>query len=219
MLELKWQNTADLNRLANAMGRLNGGQRHLALQRAVNHTGTIAKNVVKQALVKQTGLSPRAIEKALKVSRASGAFLDKSTGEAIAIQGGNIVYAITTSGGDISLKYFRKRETTKGVVATVFGKQKLYPGSFIKGGRFPNRKSAKSLGGHVYERTGSIIKATRGKSEGKKVSQIRLLDSGVVIPAEMLKGAAAAAFQRTVNERLPNRVMHEINHLCPGIFL
>lgn len=219
MLELKWQDTSDLNRLANAMGRLNSGERQLVLQRAVNHTGTIAKNAVKQALVKQTGLSPRTIEKALKVRRASGAFLDKSSGEAIAINGGNLVYAITTSGGDISLKYFRKRETAQGVVATVFGKQKLYMGSFLKGGRFPNRKPAKSLGGHVYERTGNIIRATKGKREGKKVSEIRLVDSGVIIPAEMLKGASAEAFQRTVNERLPNRVTHELNRLCPGIFL
>lgn len=221
MLELKWQDVSGMQRLGNAMGLLNSHQKHLVLQRAVNHTGDKARTQVVRALVKQTGLPSGVLKKALKVGRAYGASEDpiQFAKAQLSSRPGSLVYLVTARGGDISLKYFKPRETMAGVTAAPFGKRSLFAGSFMKGGQFPNRKGAKTLNGHVYERTGSRIIATRGKREGKKISEIKLKDSGVIIPEQMLKGASAEAFRSTVEQHLPNRVTHELNRLCPGIFL
>lgn len=216
MLELKWQDISGMQRLGNAMGRLDSHQKHLVLQRAVNHTGDKARTQVVRALAKQSGLPVGVIKKAVRTGRAWGAGVGTDT----FVPGrGSLVYVMSSKGGDISLKYFKPRETMAGVTAAPFGKRQLFAGSFMKGGQFPKRKGAKTLNGHVFERTGSRIIATRGKREGKKISEIKLKDSGVIIPEQMLRGASADAFRSTVEQYLPGRVMHELNRLCPGIFL
>lgn len=200
-LTLKWQDVSGLVRMSNALGRLDSHQKHLALQRAVNHTGAKARTQVIRALAEQTGLRYGVIKSAVRTGKAWGASSTSFT------EGrGSLTYVLSSKGGDISLKYFRARETRAGVTAAPFGKRELREGTFIKGGRFPNRVAANGLNGHVYKRTGQ----GRGPLE--------LQNSGVVIPAEMLKGAPREAFLKTVNEELPNRVMHEIERLAPGIF-
>lgn len=202
MLELKWQDISGMQRLGNAMGRLDSHQRHLVLQRAVNHTGGKAETKVIRTLAKQTGLAYGVIKKAVRRGKAWGASVTKfEEGR------GSLTYTISTKGGDISLKYFKARETMGGVSAAPFGKRTLFARTFIKGGLFPNRKTATGLNGHVYLRT--------GKGRGP----LELKDSGVIIPEQMLQGATAEAFTSTVTESLPPRVLHEINRLCPGIFL
>ncbi|MGQ2968905.1 MAG: hypothetical protein ACT6RF_09170 [Allorhizobium sp.] len=205
MLELKWQDISGMQRLGNAMGRLDSHQRHLVLQRAVNHTGDKARTQVIRALAKQTGLGYGVIKSAVRTGRAWGAGADAQT---FAPGRGSLVYVMSSTGGDISLKFFKARETLKGVTAAPFGKRKLFPRTFMKGGRFPNRKDAKRLNGHVYRPLG---KSWRGPVEFQ--------NSGVVIPEQMLQGATAEVFAKAVSEQLPPRVMHEINRLCPGIFL
>lgn len=211
MLELKWQDVSGMQRLGNALGRLDSHQKHLVLQRAVNHTGDKARTQVIRALAKQTGLGYGVIKNAVRTGRAWGAGLDAKT---FTPGRGSLVYVMSSRGGDISLKYFKARETLKGVTAAPFGKRKLFPGSFIMGGRFPRRKEASGMGGHVYE---PISREKTGKSTWGR--QVEFKDSGVVIPEQMLKGATAEAFQKTVDQHLRPRVIHEINRLCPGIFL
>lgn len=212
MLELKWQDVSGLHRLSNAMGRLDSHQKHLVLQRAVNHTGDKARTQVVRVLAKQTGLPVGVIKKAVRTGRAWGA----GAGADTFVPGrGSLVYVMSSKGGDISLKYFKARETMSGVTAAPFGKRKLFAGTFLRGGKFPERnasfsvptKKAASLNGHVWKRA------------GKKRNPIELQNSGVIIPEQMLKGATADVFQSTVEKHLPGRVMHELNRLCPGIFL
>lgn len=191
MLRLRWQDVSGLQRVENAMGRLSSDQKYTVFRRAINHTGDKAKTVVIRELAAQTGLKQKVIRKAVKVKRANFSALE---------------YVMTTRGGDISLKFFGARETRKGVTAAPFGNRKLFAGAFMKGGRFPNRVTAKGLNGHVYER------------EGKGRVPLAFVDSGVIIPAEMVKGATASAFFDVVNRELPARVMHEIGFLAPGIF-
>lgn len=195
-IRIRWDDESGLKRLDNAMGMLSGQQKNVLLQRAVNHTGDKAKTQVIRALTKQTGLKRKVIVKAIRVKRA---FLGGSVG-------GSLDYVMSARGGDISLKYFAARETRKGVTAAPFGKRKLIAGSFIRGGRFPNRVAAKGLNGHVYLRTGESHRP------------LEFQDSGVVIPAEMISGATASIFLRTVEAELPKRAMHEINRLTGGIF-
>jgi hypothetical protein len=199
-IRIRWEDVSGLRRLDNAMGRLSSKQKAVVLQRAVNHTGGKARTQVIRALTAQTGLKRRTIVKAV---RARKAHLGSTNGVS---DGGSIAYVMSAQGGDIALKFFSPRETRQGVSAAPFGKRSLFAKTFIKGGRFPKRVTAKGLHGHVYERLGS----GRGPLD--------LHDSGVIIPAEMIKGATADAFWKAVEDDLPRRAMHEINRLAGGIF-
>lgn len=203
-LVINWRDVSGLRRLENAMARLDGPQKHMVLQRAVNHTGEKTRTQVTRVLARQTGLPYGVVKKALKVGKASGASI--TDGEITVRTDANLSYVITSTGGDISLKYFKARETRAGVTAAPRGQRQLFAGTFMKGGRFPNRVTAKGLNGHVYRRT--------GKGRGP----LELQDSGVIIPAEMISGASASAFTDIVEAELPKRVMHEIEYLAPGIF-
>lgn len=209
-IRIRWEDVHDLKRLDNAMGRLSAHQKHLVLQRAVNHTGGKAKTQVIRALSKQTGLKRGVIVSAIRVGKARGA--SAGNGDLFKEGQGSLVYEMSAKGGDISLKYFSPRETRKGVTAAPFGKRTLIAKSFIKGGRFPARqfnvptKGQSKLNGHVYLRAGSAR------------IPIVFQDSGVIIPAEMIKGATADAFRSTVEAELPKRAMHELSRLAGGIF-
>jgi hypothetical protein len=212
-LVLHWGDVSGLDRLANAMAKLDGPQKRLVLQRAVNHTGAKALTQVTRTLAKQTGLTNKVIRQTLKAGKARGTAMS-GDGEIVSHTDASFAYSINARGGDISLKYFKPRETKAGVTAAPFGKRELFAGAFLRGGRFPDRgksfnvptETAASLKGHVYKRL------------GKKRNPLELINSGVVIPAEMLTGASAAAFTKVVNDDLPKRVMHEIGYLVPGFF-
>lgn len=211
MLTIRWQVVSGMQRLGNAMGRLSDHQLHLALQRAVNHTGDKARTRVQRALAKQTGLGYGVIKRAIRVGRAWGAGTNAAGFKA---GRGSLDYVMSTKGGDISLKYFKARETRAGVTAAPFGQRKLFPGTFMKGGKFPERnrmhtvltKGEAALHGHVWKRI------------GKARTPLELQNSGVVIPEQMLIGETSDAFRTVVDDDLPKRVMHEINRLAPDIF-
>lgn len=195
MLLFKWNDVAGLKRLENAMARLNSAQRHMALQRAVNHTGDKALTKVTRVLSKQTGLPYGVIKKALKVEKASGAGI--SNGEIRVSTDAKLSYVIKSSGGDISLKYFKPRQTAQGVTAGPRGgRRRLFAGAFI----------VKAYDGHVFQRL------------GERRGPLKLLDSGVIIPTEMVSGDSAKVFNDVVEAELPKRVLHEIKYLAPGVF-
>lgn|GEM_PF-409418 len=202
-LEIRWQDISGLIRADNALKRLDSHAKHLVLQRAVNHTGDKARTKVIRALAKQTGLPYGLIKRAVRTGRAWGAGADAET---FTEGRGSLTYTLSSKGGDISLKYFKARETRAGVTAAPFGVRKLFAGTFMKGGRFPKRVTAKPLNGHVYNRA------------GKSRAPLEFNDSGVIIPAEMLKGETARAFLDVVETDLPPRVIHEIERLVPGFF-
>lgn len=214
-LEIRWQDISGLIRADNALKRLDSHAKHLVLQRAVNHTGDKARTQVIKVLANQTGLTQKLIRKAVRVGRAWGAGADAET---FTEGRGSLTYTLSTKGGDISLKYFKARETRAGVTAAPFGNRKLFAGTFMKGGHFPKRVAAKPLHGHVYKRIGEKIAASKGRYQGKMRQGLEFQDSGVIIPAEMLKGATARAFMDVVETDLPPRVIHEIERLVPGFF-
>lgn len=162
-----------------------GDQAPKALQRAVSRAGDQAKTQVTRALTKQTGLKRKTIVKAIKVTKPS--FKD-------------LTYTMESEGGNISVKYFSARETRKGVTASPWGQRKLFAGSFMRGGLFPNR-SGLVFGGHAFKRI------------GKKRRPIEKVKTGLFIPQEMITGATEAVFQRTVADVLPKRVAHELGRL------
>jgi hypothetical protein len=157
------------------------------LPRIVNQVGNRAKTQVIRNLTKQTGLPRKTIVKAVGVDPASTRGLS---------------YEMRTRGGNIRLKYLKPRETRAGVTAAPWGKRQLYPGTFMKGGAFPNRHGSVK-NGHVMRRL---------NTSGTKLTYER---SGMFIPTEMTKGATAAAFQRTAAPLLKERVEKVVAKLAP----
>ncbi|MGE3877176.1 MAG: hypothetical protein AB7F74_29810 [Parvibaculaceae bacterium] len=188
MLTVRWADTDGLRRFEEAMKALGDARLRQVANRAVNRAGDMARTQVRSVLPKQTGLKRRTIVKAVHVSRSNP---------------GTLVYTMAAKGGDVSLKYFGPRETRRGVSAAPFGNRQIFAGMFVKGGRFPNRVAI-NMGGHVFKRVGS------------KRTPIALQDSGVIIPAEMVKGATARAFETTVGRVLPQRMEHEIRRVTKG---
>jgi hypothetical protein len=179
--------TSDIRRIEEAMRR--GANRTPdAIRRAINWTGDRARTQVARVGAKQTGLPYRVIRRALVRKAANYSAL---------------VYRLRVRGGDVRLKYFKARETRRGVTAAPWGRRQLYAGAFIKGGRFPARVPL-GMGGQVFRRSGT----------GRK--PIQLMRSGLFIPEELVKGESAAAFQQTVTALLPGRVEHEIAFALSG---
>lgn len=159
------------------------------LPRIVNQVGNRAKTVVIRELTKQTGL-PRAT-----IVRAIG---NPSTARP-----GKLYYDMTTQGGNIRLKFLRPKETPAGVVARPFGKPTLYPGAFMRGGLFPDRKDVPDFHGHAFYRL---------NPSGTRITFAR---SGVFIPKEMTTGATSAAFHRVAAPLLKERVEAALDKLVP----
>jgi len=176
---------SELNQFGNMLGAL-GKNAPKVITRALNRTGDMGKTHVVRALAKQTGLPQKTIRKAVKVKRASWQDLE---------------YSLTSSGGDVALKFFKKRETPDGVVAhlgTARGKV-LFDRTFFRGGAFPRRVNLSAFGGHVLDRV----------SEYR--FDLKVVKSGVFIPIEMVEGETADAFEAVVADVLPRRLDHEIS--------
>lgn len=161
----------------------------VVLPRIVNQVGARAKTQVIRHLTKQTGLPRKTIAKAV--------------GDPTSARPGRLSYDMVTRGGNIRLKYLKPRETPAGVVAKPFGKPTLYPGAFLKGGAFPDRKVVARFDGHAFFRV------------NRSGTRIAFARSGVFIPVEMTRGATRSAFERTAAPLLKERVEAAIAKLVP----
>lgn len=193
MLTIRWADVEGLKRFEAGIRALGDRKMRAVGNRAVNRTGDMARTQVRRALTKQTGLKRRVIVEAVKVTRSTPATL---------------IYRMSAAGGDISLKHFAARETRRGVSAAPFGKRKIFAHTFIKGGLFPDRKTL-AYGGEVF--MPDLASSDWGRT-------FEVQKSGVVIPAEMVKGETKAAFERTVATVLPARLEHELHRATGGIF-
>lgn len=153
-----------------------------ALKRALAHTGRKAKTAMGRALVGQTGLKYKTTNKSLKPVV------------------GNDSYELRIAGGNIRLKFFKPRETRKGVSAAPWNQRRVYAKTFMKGGRFPNRKKL-NMNGAVVQRAGG------GRGPLKTVK------SGLYLPTEATSGASAAAFYATAQSELAPRLIHELGYV------
>lgn len=180
-----------LERFEDAVEKLGEKKAKVAYRRAINDAGRDTKTPTQRALAKQTGLKVKVTRKALVVSKASSHRLE---------------YKLTGHGGDISLKYFMAREIRKGVSAAPFGQRQVFARHFIKGARFPNRKTL-SMGGHVFE-------PSEAKTWGRTITKRQ---SGVIIPNEMVKGATAAAFERTGQAKLQEKIARHVQLMTKGV--
>lgn len=190
-VKLEWAD-ANLKKFGKDIAELNR-RFPKALPREINKVGARARTQVVRNLTTQTGLPRKTIVKAVKVSLAGGRKLS---------------YEMVTRGGEVRLKYLAPRETSKGVSAAPRGKRTVFPGTFMKGGRFPNRKIVPAFKGHVFRRIG-WGERTDG-TVGEKLTHAR---SGMTIPAEMTTGATRDAFERIAGPLLQQRVDALIGNL------
>jgi hypothetical protein len=156
-----------------------------AIGRAIKRTGDMTATRVVRSLTAQTGLRREVIARAVKKMPAG------------------MTYRLKTRGGNVALKYFKARETRKGVSAAPWNARRVFTGTFIKGGLFPKRVGL-NLGGQVFART------------GKGRVPIAKQKSGLFIPKEMVSGATAAEFLHAVRTILPPRLQHEIGAILGG---
>ena len=129
-------------------------------------------------------------------------------GETSRASWGNLTYKLTSRGGDISLKYYKPRETKGGVSAKLPTGQIFIGGAFLKSGARP-RRYAKSLQGHVY-----LNASGGGGAWGQPITKQK---SGIYIPDEMVSGATRVAFERGVAANLPADIGRQIYALLSGV--
>ncbi|WP_345819933.1 hypothetical protein ABC766_27265 [Methylobacterium fujisawaense] len=156
----------------------------------LNRMLTRTRSAVVPALTRQTGLSRRIIDKAVRTFRASPQ---------------NPRVMLLTRGGEISFRYFGAHEVPGGVAATVRGKADFVEGGFRRSGPRGRRVMVAKLNRQVYVNTDG--KRWRG--------HIRVEKTGVFIPYDMVSGQTAATFNRLVVTDLPAEVERELAKLLP----
>lgn len=165
-----------------------GAEGRVVLAAALNDAGVAVRGATVAAQTRQTGLDGRVVARSQRALPATPS---------------SLAFAIRSQGGDIRLKYFGAVETPAGVVAHPLGRAQVFARTFMKGGRFPDRVTVSRLGGQVYRRVDGA---------GRKM---RLVRSGVALPAEMVTGATAAAFRQGVATIAASTVVTRLGAMLP----
>lgn len=194
---IKGSGIARFDQAAKALGE---GKARRAYATAINHTGNIARTQAGRALSDQTGLSKTVGRKAMRrYDRASAA---------------NLTYTVNTQGGEIRVKFFRPRETRKGVTASPWNKRTLFASTFMRAGWWPSRVDKPNWNRQVFVRTGTS-KATRLHPGG--MDQFEVKKSDVIIPDEVQIGQTARAWEDAGRTRLQPRIEHQIRRITKGV--
>lgn len=188
-------------RYGNALAYLGQAGARTAMVRALNHEGNKGRTKVRRALSKQMRLPYGLMVKAV-VGKQAWAGVGASG------EGAKLEYVLKSRGGPISLKYYRAKETAKGLVSRAPGMEGPFPTAFLRGGPWPRtvgkagpRQPKLAFGGHA--------KMREGKSRLPLSSGVM---KGPAIPDEMVKGPSLAAFEN-IAPALERRVGHEIFRL------
>ncbi|WP_375663133.1 hypothetical protein [Bartonella sp. CL266QHHD] len=104
---------------------------------------------------------------------------------------------IIGSGTPIPLKFFKAKETKRGVTYKMFGKKEILPHAFIKGGSFPKRVELKKLNGNVFQRADGD-QFPIAKQEGPSIAKV------------MSKPEIASAIAQYANERLTENIQRQL---------
>jgi len=180
----------NLDRFGDAIAVLGTSRTRQALARAVNRVGTTAKGRAIRDVTYQSSIPRQLVKQQIVYRRATPGTLE-----------GRIV----AKGRPLSLKHFGALQLSYGVRAKVQRKLMRYLGAFM--GPSPGVIAPK-LGGHVFVRT-----TEKTWQNGRRLPIEMLF--GPSVPEEMVKGRAAAQFERTVETMLPQRVEHELRRLLP----
>ncbi|MCZ2204007.1 hypothetical protein [Bartonella sp. A05] len=143
------------------MTMLQAPRLHWALRNAVNDTAKQVERFTEQKVSKVASVQAKRVKKGVYVNT-------KATVD-------HLEADIRGSATLLPLKFFKARETKRGVVYTLFGRREIMPHGFIQGGKFPERVDLK-MGGNVFQivdgdrfpiakQTGTSIASVMSKSE------------------------------------------------------
>ncbi|WP_455475729.1 hypothetical protein [Bartonella sp. B17] len=104
---------------------------------------------------------------------------------------------IVGSGTPLPLKFFKAKETKRGVTYMMFGTKKILPHGFIKGGKFPQRVNLRRGGGNVFQRAG-----------GDQFPIVK--QEGISIAEVMSKPEIANSIVQHANERLTKNIQIQL---------
>ncbi len=119
-----------------------------AISKGINKAARTVSARFRRELVKTLGLGTAASGQGKRTGFVSRALRSRSS------KPSTLRYSLIAFGGPIPLKFFKARETRNGVSAAPMNQRQVFPGTFIKGGRFPTRVAIRSGNGHVFKRRG-----------------------------------------------------------------
>ncbi len=196
-----------------AFEKLGAGGTKKVLRLALNRAGQQAKTGVTRALVPQTGLKGATIRKAVKRVSVNSSADDLS-------------YTLMTKGGNIRLKYFKARETRRGVSAAPWNQRQVFASTFQRAGWWRSGRVDKpNWNRQVFERVGGTTKGFRRlrsaketwKNSKSRMDRFKVVRSDLYIPEEMIKGRSLAAWQSVMHAALTKRIAHELARSIPGM--
>lgn len=189
------------------------GKAKVAFSRAINRTGRTVGTEAGRILSKQTNLPMHTGPKAMRRK------VERSTPQ-------SLMYVINAQGGPISLKYFKPRETRKGVSAAPRNSRQVYASTFMRAGWWPKRVEKPAWNrqvfsrvndGHSYNYARIHPDVVSGRlKRGRVGTKFRKEKSDVVIPLEVVQGAVAEAWREGAR-RLQPRIEHEVRVITKGI--
>lgn len=165
---------------------LGDGKARNIYSRAINDTGAKSATATGRALSDQSGVNK-------KVGRKAVAKRTRSTPATLA-------FDIHVKGGEIRLKYFKPRETRRGVSAAPRNARQVFGGTFLKAGWWPKRVTKSNWNGQVFRMVGDKFQVAK---------------SDVVLPTEATAGQTADTFDKGKNA-LDVRVSHYLRRLAGG---
>lgn len=190
------ESDANLDRFENALASLGEDGAVKVLGRALNHTAGVTRTAVVRAASKQSSIPLRTVRASVDLIKARTSRTTRDELRAL----------IVGTGAPIPLREFKAKQFTWGVRAKVFGKSTRFPGLFIMAG---TPRSGKEVSrGHVFQNTRQF-----SVSSGR-ANRIERQD-GPAVPTEIIRGEAAKVFERTLADRLPKRVAHELERVLP----
>ncbi|CAK00819.1 hypothetical protein [Bartonella tribocorum] len=153
-----------------------------ALRNALNTAAKQVERFTEKQVADLSSAQPKRVKKGVYIK-------DKATAQFLETD-------IIGSGTPIPLKFFKAKETKRGVTYTLFKKKEILPHGFIMGGSFPKRVELK-MGGNVFQRDDGD-QFPIAKQEGPSIAKV------------MSKPEIASAIAQYANERLTKNIQRQL---------
>ncbi|GAA5110922.1 hypothetical protein [Bartonella jaculi] len=179
IIHQKWY----LQQVKDTFTNLQAPRLNWALRNAINTAAKQVERFTEKQVADVASAQPKRVKKGVYIKgKATAKFLETD---------------IIGSGTPIPLKFFKARETKRGVTYTMFGKKQILPHGFIKGGNFPKRVELKKLNGNVFQRADGD-QFPIAKQEGPSIAGV------------MSKPEIASAIVKKANERLIANIQYQL---------
>ncbi|GAA4667171.1 hypothetical protein [Bartonella pachyuromydis] len=178
IIHQKWY----LQQVKDTFTNLQAPRLNWALRNAINTAAKQVERFTEKQVADSSSAQSKRVKKGVYIKgKATAKFLETD---------------IIGSGTPLPLKFFKAKETKRGVTYTMFGKQEILPHGFIKGGRFPKRVDLK-MGGNVFQRADGD-QFPIAKQEGPSIAKV------------MSKPEIANAIAQYASERLTKNIQRQL---------